>query len=295
MLPKRPLAVRRISTICSSFDPAGVARAAPIEGEGEGADDALRRAARQPLRVVDAVRHLPRPEPAQLFLDAAALDPVGAAAARAALDQREHQAGALRRAAIDPRAHRQRAVPAVDGGRPVLDRIELGAPDQRGVAEDPGVAAVPFVDRFTEQPLGVAAARQEGVMRVHRQLESAAAMPTRAAGNLMSEQKKPPPSNSSRTLVIVAVAVLIVVAIAGIVLAGRKAPPAPEAAVASGAGNARDAGRVRFNAASRRLADRSAAQGRDVRGRLGQAARRLERAAGALRRCGALAAPARSA
>ncbi|MCE9660819.1 MAG: hypothetical protein K8R60_20005 [Burkholderiales bacterium] len=41
----------------------------------------------------------------------------------------------------------------------------------------------------------------------------------------MSEQKKPPQSNSSRTVVIVAVAVLIVVAIAGIVLAGRKAPP----------------------------------------------------------------------
>ena len=49
----------------------------------------------------------------------------------------------------------------------------------------------------------------------------------------MSEPKKPPPSNSSRTLVIVAVAVLILVAIAGIVLAGRKAPPAPEAAVAA--------------------------------------------------------------
>jgi outer membrane protein OmpA-like peptidoglycan-associated protein len=49
----------------------------------------------------------------------------------------------------------------------------------------------------------------------------------------MSEQKKPPQSNSSRTVVIFAVAVLIVVAIAGIVLAGRKAPaPAPEAAVA---------------------------------------------------------------
>ncbi len=47
----------------------------------------------------------------------------------------------------------------------------------------------------------------------------------------MSEPKKPPPSNSSRTVVIVAVAVLIVVAIAGIVLAGRKAPA--EAAVAA--------------------------------------------------------------
>ena len=47
----------------------------------------------------------------------------------------------------------------------------------------------------------------------------------------MSEPKKPPQRNSSRTVVIVAVAVLIVVAIAGIVLAGRKAPP--EAAVAT--------------------------------------------------------------
>ena len=48
----------------------------------------------------------------------------------------------------------------------------------------------------------------------------------------MSEQKKAPQSNSSRTVVIVAVAVLIVVAIAGIVLAGRNAPP-PETAGAS--------------------------------------------------------------
>ena len=48
----------------------------------------------------------------------------------------------------------------------------------------------------------------------------------------MSEQKKPSQGNSSRTVVIVAVAVLIVVAIAGIVLAGRNAPP-PETAGAS--------------------------------------------------------------
>ncbi len=54
----------------------------------------------------------------------------------------------------------------------------------------------------------------------------------------MSETKKPPQSNSSRTVVIVAVAVLIVVAIAGIVLAGRRAPPdavavAPSASAAA--------------------------------------------------------------
>src|SRR5262245_15523012 len=53
----------------------------------------------------------------------------------------------------------------------------------------------------------------------------------RPQGSLMTEQKKAPQSNSSRTLVIVAVAVLIIVAIAGIVLAGRKAP-GPDGAVA---------------------------------------------------------------
>ena len=47
----------------------------------------------------------------------------------------------------------------------------------------------------------------------------------------MVEPNKPPPGNSSRTLVIAAVVVLIVVAIAGIVLAGRKAPGTPDAAV----------------------------------------------------------------
>ena len=40
----------------------------------------------------------------------------------------------------------------------------------------------------------------------------------------MSEIQKPSQSNSSRTVVIVAVALLILVAIAGIVLAGRRAP-----------------------------------------------------------------------
>ena len=49
----------------------------------------------------------------------------------------------------------------------------------------------------------------------------------------MSEPRKPPPSNSSRTLAIIAVAVLIVVAIAGIVIAGRKAPAAPETTAAT--------------------------------------------------------------
>jgi hypothetical protein len=44
----------------------------------------------------------------------------------------------------------------------------------------------------------------------------------------MIEPKKPSPSNSSRTVAIIAVAVLIVVAIAGIVIAGRKAPATPE-------------------------------------------------------------------
>ena len=49
----------------------------------------------------------------------------------------------------------------------------------------------------------------------------------------MPEPSKPPQSNSSRTLVIIAVVVLIVVAIAGIVLAGRKAPSTTDPALAS--------------------------------------------------------------
>src|SRR5205085_6746367 len=135
--------------------------------------------------------------------------------------------------AVDARAHRQRAVPAVDGGRPVLGGIELGPPDQRGVAEDPRVAAVPGVEGVTKQPFGIAAAGQVCVVRVHRRLESAAPQRSRAPGSLMADAKKPPQSNSSRTLVIVAVAVLIIVAIAGIVLAGRKGPPAPDSAAAT--------------------------------------------------------------
>lgn len=51
----------------------------------------------------------------------------------------------------------------------------------------------------------------------------------------MSEPTKPAPSNSSRIVVIIAVAVLIFVAIAGIVLAGRRAPSPEAAAVAPSA------------------------------------------------------------
>jgi hypothetical protein len=51
----------------------------------------------------------------------------------------------------------------------------------------------------------------------------------------MSEQKRRQKSNSSRTIAIAAVALLIVVAIAGIVLASRGSPPAPDVAQAAAA------------------------------------------------------------
>jgi outer membrane protein OmpA-like peptidoglycan-associated protein len=51
----------------------------------------------------------------------------------------------------------------------------------------------------------------------------------------MSDPKRRQKSNSSRTIAIAAVAVLIVVAIAGIVLASRGTPAAPEAAPAAAA------------------------------------------------------------
>jgi hypothetical protein len=51
----------------------------------------------------------------------------------------------------------------------------------------------------------------------------------------MSDPKRRQKSNSSRTIAIAAVAVLIVVAIAGIVLASRGTPTAPEAAQAAAA------------------------------------------------------------
>ena len=93
--------------------------------------------------------------------------------------------------------------------------------------------STPGGERFAEQSLGVAAAWQVGVERVHRQLESQLAEQDTPPGKFMSEPKKPPSSNSSRTFVIAVVAVLIVVAIAGIVLAGRRAPADPAAAAAA--------------------------------------------------------------
>src|ERR1017187_9565233 len=116
-----------------------MAWAAAAEGEGEAADDALRRPTSEPFRIVDTGRHLPAPEAAHLVFDARALDAVGPAAARAAGDQSENEAGAFGGPAVDARAHRQGAVPAVDRGAAILDGFELGAPDERGVAEDPGV------------------------------------------------------------------------------------------------------------------------------------------------------------
>src|SRR4029079_6202872 len=112
------------------------------EGEGEAADDALRRAAGEPLRVVHAAPHLAAPQAPQLGLDARLLDAVGPAVTRAAGDQGEDEAGTFRRAAVDARPHRQRAMPAMDLGGALLGHLEFGTPDQRGVAEDPDVAAL---------------------------------------------------------------------------------------------------------------------------------------------------------
>jgi len=136
-------------------EPAGVVLAAPAEREGQRRHRALRRLAGQETRVVDAAAdHLAVPQALQLGFGRFGPHAVDEAAAGAAGHQREHQARLLRRAAVDLRAHAQRAVPSAHQSRAVLGGLELRAPDQRGVAEDPQVAASAPLRAQQRQPGG---------------------------------------------------------------------------------------------------------------------------------------------
>src|SRR4051794_959840 len=129
-------------------------------------------------------------------------------------------------------------MPAVDLRGTLFGRLELRTPDERGVVEDPDVAALaPGVEGPLEEVGGIARAAREGVSRCHRQLESVAPR----LDESMDERQPPPTRNPSRTLAKVGVVVLLVIAIAGIVLASLQKglpPEGPVAADATQAGSA---------------------------------------------------------
>jgi len=95
---------------------------------------------RDQARVIDAARHLPRPQPRQRAPDLGAIDAERHAPARAAAAKAHDEAGAAKRAAIAGGEDAQRAVIAVRAaGRPRFIG-EAGRPHQRAVAEDPELA-----------------------------------------------------------------------------------------------------------------------------------------------------------
>src|SRR5205085_6936679 len=97
-------------------------------------------------------------------------------------------------------------MPAVHLCRTLFGCLELRTPDQRGVAEDPDVAALtPGVEGALEEVGGIARAAREGVSRCHRQLESVAPR----LDESMNERQPPRTRNPSRTLAKVGVAVLL--------------------------------------------------------------------------------------
>jgi len=110
--------------------------------EGQRRQPTLRGQGLQPARLVDAAAgHLALPQRIERRMGAPGLFPVQLAPAGTPRQQREDQAGAVRRAAVDPRAHPQRPVPALHPGRQAFDRREGGPPQQRAVGEDPETEA----------------------------------------------------------------------------------------------------------------------------------------------------------
>ena len=92
-----------------------------------------------PAHGLDAVMaaDLPPQQPADLPTVIVVAQPVGNALAASAAFQPHHQAGLPRRAAPARQLHAEGAVPAGSGGAPMLDRVELGLPDQRAIGEQP--------------------------------------------------------------------------------------------------------------------------------------------------------------
>lgn len=94
-----------------------------------------------PARRVDGVDHLSCPEMLELCITIFIAQLEGDAATRATTVQRKHEAGLFRRAAIDGAFHAEAAMPAVNEGGARLDGFAFGPPDERGIGEEPQVAA----------------------------------------------------------------------------------------------------------------------------------------------------------
>jgi len=129
--PRAPVQVELV-------DVGGVRR---VGDERERPDHAsAAQADRNQARVVDAARHLARPEARQRAPHLAAGDAVRHAPARAAAAQPHHQPRTVKRAAVARGENAQRAVIAVRATGDLRVVGEARRPHQRAVAEDPEVA-----------------------------------------------------------------------------------------------------------------------------------------------------------
>ena len=96
---------------------------------------------RDQARLVDAPRHLARPEPGERAPHLAAVDAERHAPARAAAAQAHHQPRLLRGAAVTAGEDAQRTVIAVHQADLAFRVRKIRRPHERAVAEDPKIAA----------------------------------------------------------------------------------------------------------------------------------------------------------
>ena len=136
---------------------AGVAGAAARERKRQRLHGPLRRVACQPARVVHGHGHFALPQVHHDLVGMLLWNTEHHAPAAAAREHAEYQARALGRAPVDVAPHLERAVPAVHARVAPLGVVELGAPDERGIAKNPQIAlAAPFLQGSFEQGRRVA-------------------------------------------------------------------------------------------------------------------------------------------
>jgi outer membrane protein OmpA-like peptidoglycan-associated protein len=173
---------------------ARVVRTAARQREGEGAHRAAGGAAVEPARVVDRIGHLAQPEPSERLEPGGGRHAEHHAPAAATREQSEHQARVVRRAPMGAAPELEGPVPAVHEGGAVLDGVELLAPDQRAIAEQPQIVApAPVGDHAFEQRLGVARQRRRsGGGRGWRIWEGSVARPHDGAAYNFTIMAHPP-------------------------------------------------------------------------------------------------------
>jgi hypothetical protein len=153
--PARADALRDQARAAVEVELADVGRMRRIGDEGEGVHGAAaRQAHRNQPRRIDPAHHLAMPQVGERVADAARVDAVRHAPARAAAAQAHHQAGLVARAAIARRQQAKGAVVTVRAAERLAGIPEARRPHQRAVAEHPELALRQPRPELTERHSG---------------------------------------------------------------------------------------------------------------------------------------------